>query len=161
MASVNTRVVRRSAALLPDLYGPEFRYDEATLTGRGARGAVRATIVAAGLTAAMTGLALAPVRRVVAPRLPQPGEGPTPEEQERGSWELRFLARPPGDGPQTRPQRFRLRGDRDPGYGSTSKMLAESAVCLARDPLESDGGFHTPASAMGARLIERLTHGRP
>ena len=52
--------------------------------------------------------------------------------------------------------RSRITGDQDPGYGSTSKMLSECAVCLARDPLESSGGVLTPASAMAAPLIKRL-----
>ena len=53
--------------------------------------------------------------------------------------------------------RARVRGDRDPGYGSTSKMLAESAICLAKDSLEAGGGFWTPVSAMGESLFARLT----
>jgi short subunit dehydrogenase-like uncharacterized protein len=155
MAGVNTRVVRRSAALLPDAYGSDFRYEESLLTGGGPAGAAKASAVAAGLAAALGAMAIGPLRRLVAPRLPQPGDGPTPEQQEKGYWDMRFFAEPP-DVPGAAPVRVRLRGDRDPGYGSTSKMLAESAVCLALDPLEAGGGFHTPASAMGDALIERL-----
>jgi short subunit dehydrogenase-like uncharacterized protein len=155
MAGVNTRVVRRSAALLPEAYGPEFRYEESMLTGRGPAGAAKASAMTAGMAAAMGAMAIGPVRRLVAPWLPQPGDGPTREQQEKGYWDMRFFAEPP-DVPGAAPVRARLRGDRDPGYGSTSKMLAESAVCLALDPLEAAGGFHTPASAMGDALIERL-----
>jgi short subunit dehydrogenase-like uncharacterized protein len=131
MAGVNTRVVRRSAALLPEAYGPEFRYEESMLTGRGPAGAAKASAMTAGMAAAMGAMAIGPVRRLVAPWLPQPGDGPTREQQEKGYWDMRFFAEP-------------------------SKMLAESAVCLALDPLEAAGGFHTPASAMGDALIERL-----
>jgi short subunit dehydrogenase-like uncharacterized protein len=52
--------------------------------------------------------------------------------------------------------RARVTGDRDPGYGSTSKMISESAVCLAKNDLPSKGGFLTPASAMGDALLKRL-----
>jgi short subunit dehydrogenase-like uncharacterized protein len=147
MAGINTRIVRRSAALLPDLYGPDFSYEETMLTGRGAGGALRAAAVS-GVTAAALGvLSIGPIRRLIAPRLPQPGEGPTPQEQINGNWEMRFLA---GS------LQARVTGNLDPGYGSTSKMLAESAVCLALDPIKAQGGFHTPASAMGDLLIDRL-----
>jgi short subunit dehydrogenase-like uncharacterized protein len=155
MAGVNTRVVRRSAALLPEAYGPGFRYEESMLTGRGPAGAAKASAMAAATAAAMGALAIGPLRRLLAPWLPQPGDGPTPQQQAKGYWDMRFFAEPPDVSGAT-PLRARLRGDRDPGYGSTSKMLAEAAVCLARDPLEAGGGFHTPASAMGDALIERL-----
>ena len=155
MAGINTRVVRRSAALLRDLYGPDFRYQEAMLTGTGAAGALKASGVAVGMNAGMTAMALGPVRRAVAPRLPAPGEGPSRQQQEAGYWDLRFFGAPPA-GSEARPIQARLRGDRDPGYGSTSKMLGESAVCLAQDHLEAVTGFLTPAAAMGQSLIDRL-----
>jgi short subunit dehydrogenase-like uncharacterized protein len=155
MAAINTRVVRRSNALLADAYGADFRYDEALLMGSGPLGAAKASAVAAGMGLGMAALAVGPIRRLVAPRLPAPGEGPSPEQREKGYWDLRFWAAPPA-GSGAEPLRARLRGDRDPGYGSTSKMLGESAVCLALDPLEVGGGFHTPASAMGELLIDRL-----
>ena len=147
MAGINTRIVRRSAALMPELYGPAFSYQESMLTGRGVRGAIKATAVAGIMAASMGALSIGPLRRLIAPRLPQPGEGPTPEQQKSGSWEMRFLSDT---------LEVRVGGDLDPGYGSTSKMLAESAVCLALDPIEAEGGFHTPASAMGDSLIDRL-----
>jgi short subunit dehydrogenase-like uncharacterized protein len=155
MAGINTRVVRRSNALLGDAYGPGFRYDEAILTGAGPLGALKAAAVSAGMALGLGALALGPVRRLVAPWLPSPGEGPSPEQRQKGYWDLRFHAAPP-EGAPADPLRARLRGDRDPGYGSTAKMLGESAVCLALDPLEASGGFHTPASAMGQALIDRL-----
>ena len=52
--------------------------------------------------------------------------------------------------------RLRIKGDRDPGYGSTSKMLAESAICLAKDRLATRGGIWTPAAAMGNSLLQRM-----
>lgn len=154
MSAINTRVVRRSNALLGDAYGAGFRYEESMLTGSGPTGAVRAAGLAAATAAGMGAMALAPIRRLVAPRLPRPGEGPSREQQEKGYWDLRFHAAPPEAGGD--PLRARLRGDRDPGYGSTSKMLGESAACLATDALEAGGGFHTPASALGEALIDRL-----
>lgn len=155
MAGINTRVVRRSNALLGDAYGGDFRYDEMTLTGDGAVGAARAAAVAAGTGLTMGAMAIGPIRRLVSPRLPSPGEGPSREEQEKGYWDLRFHARSPR-GADAPPLRARFTGDRDPGYGSTSKMLGEAAVCLAVDPIGVSGGFHTPASAMGDLLLERL-----
>jgi short subunit dehydrogenase-like uncharacterized protein len=155
MAAINTRVVRRSNALLADAYGVGFRYDEALLMGRGPLGAARASALAAGMGLGMAALSAGPLRRLLAPRLPQPGQGPSREQREKGYWDLRFWAAPPA-GSGAEPLRARLRGDRDPGYGSTSKMLGESAACLALDPLEVGGGFHTPASAMGELLVDRL-----
>ena len=102
----------------------------------------------------MAALSVGPLRRAAASRMPAPGEGPSKQAREGGYWDVRLLAGHPSD-PSSN-LRARLRGDRDPGYGSTAKMLAESAVCLARDPLASRGGIHTPASAMGDALLARL-----
>jgi short subunit dehydrogenase-like uncharacterized protein len=87
--------------------------------------------------------------------LPAPGEGPSPEAQEKGFFDLRFFGRT-ADG---RTLRTKVTGDRDPGYGSTGKMLGEAAACLALDcaRASSPGGFWTPATLFGDRLIERLT----
>ena len=154
MGAVNTKVVRRSNALLGHPYGRDFRYDEAQLAGAGPAGLARAAAIAAGLAGAMGAASLGPVRRLLANRLPAPGEGPSAAKREAGYWDLRFLARHPEDPAQS--LRARLTGDRDPGYGSTSKMLGESAVCLALDALVSPPGFSTPAAAMGDALLERL-----
>ena len=86
--------------------------------------------------------------------LPKPGEGPSEEAQEKGFFHIELLAKHP-DGPG-KFLRAHVKGDRDPGYGSTAKMLVESAVCLAQDELPVGGGFWTPASAMGDALLERL-----
>lgn len=86
--------------------------------------------------------------------LPAPGSGPTPRQQASGSFDLRFT----GQDTQGHRLHVSVRGDRDPGYGSTGKMLGEAAVCLAKDIAKSalPGGFWTPASAMGQRLLDRL-----
>lgn len=154
MASVNTRVVRRSNALLGYPWGRDFRYHEAIRTGRGVGGWSRAAIITGGLTG-LVGLASFDWSRGLLERfvLPKPGTGPDAEAREKGFFNLEQIGKL-ADGRQLR---SRISGDRDPGYGSTSKMLAESAVCLARDDLDSPGGVLTPVAAMAAPLIERLT----
>ena len=154
MGTINTRVVRRSNALMNYAYGQDFRYDEAILTGEGMAGFAKAAALAAGTAMMMGALAIAPIRNLVLPMLPKPGEGPSRETQENGYFEIALLGLNPED-PEGN-VRATVKGDRDPGYGSTAKMLAESAVCLAMDELDVVGGFWTPASAMGTRLIERL-----
>jgi short subunit dehydrogenase-like uncharacterized protein len=86
--------------------------------------------------------------------MPKPGEGPTKEERERGNYDILFI----GETDDGRTLRCSVKGDMDPGYGSTSKMLGESAVCLARDVSRetTPGGCWTSASAMGEALIRRL-----
>ena len=106
------------------------------------------------LRVGMAAMTVGPVRRAAASRMPAPGEGPSRRVREAGYWDVRLLAEHPSDASET--LRARLTGDRDPGYGSTAKMLAESAICLARDSLTSSGGIHTPASAMGEALLDRL-----
>jgi hypothetical protein len=95
MAPINTKVVRRSNALLDHAYGKDFRYDEAILTGKGMSGAIKAGAAAAGTAMMMAGLTLGPLRRLAAKRLPKPGEGPTREQQEKGA---RGAERDRGDG---------------------------------------------------------------
>ena len=154
MAAINTKVVRRSNALQGYAYGKDFRYDEAVLTGAGPLGFAKAAATAAGGAAAMGAMAIGPLRRLVSGRLPQPGDGPTKEQREKGYFDIALRGEHPSDPSKT--LRGRVRGDRDPGYGSTSKMLAESALCLARDELSVAGGMWTPASAMGEPLLKRL-----
>lgn len=152
MAAINTRVVRRSNALLNYAYGKDFRYDEAMLMGKGPLGFAKASATSAGSLAMMGAMTLGPIRRAVGGRLPQPGEGPSQEKREAGFFDLRLR----GVGAAGPVLSGRVTGDRDPGYGSTSKMLAESAVCLAQDDLGVGGGIWTPASAMGEALLARL-----
>ena len=158
MGPVNTRVVRRSHALMGHPYGPEFRYDEAIafpkLPTPGAWAAANAMAAAsAGTMAAMT---LRPVRELAARHLPQPGSGPSEQQMADGYFKLALLARHPED--KAKNVLAYVQGDRDPGYGATAKMLAESAVCLAQDGSNAPGGFSTPATAMGTALIDRLNN---
>jgi short subunit dehydrogenase-like uncharacterized protein len=151
MGLVNTRVVRRSNALMGFPWGVEFRYDEAVLeTSR-----LRALRNAIGLGAGMAALAAGPTRRLAQRFLPSPGEGPSRQEREAGFYELFFHGVHPSD--RDLDLRAKVIGDRDPGYGSTSKMLGEAAVCLALDERQVGGGFWTPSSAMGEALLPRLT----
>jgi short subunit dehydrogenase-like uncharacterized protein len=142
MATINTRNVHRSNMLMNFPYGKDFVYDEMVLTGPGEQGEANAKRLVAAVNAERMGAAGGL----------KPGEGPSKEEQENGLYDLLFVAIAP-DGRQIR---VAVRGDRDPGYGSTSKMIAECAVCLLRDTPEVPGGIWTPGAAMGHKLIERL-----
>jgi short subunit dehydrogenase-like uncharacterized protein len=153
MGPVNTRIVRRTNALLKYPYGHDFKYSEATMAGGGIAGWMKS----AGMTAGLGGFMLVSSfdfgrsflnRRI----LPKPGEGPSKQQRQAGFFNLLLVGKL-ADGSL---MRARVTGDRDPGYGSTSKMLSESAICLARDDLPSRGGFWTPASAMGDALLIRL-----
>jgi short subunit dehydrogenase-like uncharacterized protein len=140
MATINTRNVHRSNMLMGFPYGQDFVYDEMVLTGDGERGEANTKRVIAA-NAEKTGA-----------NAPKPGEGPSKEERENGSYDLMFVAFA-ADGRQLRTV---VKGDRDPGYGSTSKMIAECAIGLLRDAPEAKGGFWTPGALMGNRLIKRL-----
>jgi short subunit dehydrogenase-like uncharacterized protein len=156
MSGINTRIVQRTNALLEQAYGADFTYDEAVLTGRGLKGRFAATATAAGLSGLMLAAAIRPVRAALGRFvLPKPGEGPSPEAQRTGLFDLRFLGTT-ADGRQIC---TKVTGDRDPGYGSTGKMLGQAAACLALDveKAATPGGFWTPATIFGDRLIQRLT----
>ena len=84
--------------------------------------------------------------------MPSPGEGPDRELQQSGFFKLMQI----GELADGTLLKTRITGDQDPGYGSTSKMLSECAVCLAKDELDSPGGVLTPAAAMARPLLERL-----
>jgi len=154
MGAINTRVVHRSNALQNARYGKEFTYDEAIMTGKGTKGRLTAYGMVAALGAFFTASAIKPTRWLVEKLVPQPGEGPSPEDQEKGFYDLRFVGRTQ-DG---KTMITKVTGDRDPGYGSTGKMLGEAGMCLAFD-IKDDvaGGFWTPSSALGGKLLERLT----
>jgi short subunit dehydrogenase-like uncharacterized protein len=141
MSTINTRNVHRSNMLMGFPYGQDFVYDEMTLTGPGEDGETKAKRVAAANNSEKMGTGG-----------PKPGEGPSKEERENGRYDLLFVAIAP-DGRQVR---VVVRGDRDPGYGSTSKMISECAICLLRDTPEVAAGIWTPGAAMGNRLIKRL-----
>ncbi len=151
MAAINTRVVRRSNALLGFPWGENFRYDEATLNNSLYKAALTSVAGGVGLVA----LALGPTRRLAQRFLPKPGEGPTREQREAGYYEVFFRGIDPAD--RSRDTLLKVSGDLDPGYGSTSRMLGEAAVCLAKDELAVGGGFWTPASALDGKYLERLT----
>ena len=139
MSTINTRNVHRSNLLMGFPYGKDFVYDEMVLTGRGEKGEANAKLVVAA-NAEMGG-----------PGGPKPGEGPSREQRESGHYDLLFV----GLSEDGRQIRAAVRGDRDPGYGSTSKMIAECAVGLRETP-ELPGGIWTPGAAMRNRLIMRL-----
>ncbi|MDQ3300239.1 MAG: saccharopine dehydrogenase NADP-binding domain-containing protein [Myxococcota bacterium] len=151
MAPFNTRIVRRGHALAGFPWGPDFRYREVMSTPGSARGLAMAVGFTGGLGAIAFALKRPKLRAVLAKRAPQPGEGPSAKTRERGHWKVRFVAE---DGIH---QLIYVAADRaDPGYGSTAKMLGESTLCLALDPLTSEGGCITPSVAMGAPLLARL-----
>jgi short subunit dehydrogenase-like uncharacterized protein len=153
MAACNTRIVRRTNAVLGYPYGHDFRYDEAIATGEGPKGFLIASGISAGTGAMLASLAIAPLRALSERVLPKPGEGPTREQRENGFFVYELLGTRGHDR-----LKVRVSADKDPGYGATSKMLAESALCLALDDarLPVKGGSWTPASAMGMALVERL-----
>jgi short subunit dehydrogenase-like uncharacterized protein len=140
MANINTRNVHRSNMLMGFPYGRDFVYDEMVLTGPGEEGEATAKRV------------IAANNKLGASGGPKPGEGPSKEERETGSYDLLFVAIAP-DGRQVRAS---VKGDRDPGYGSTSKMIAECAICLLRDTPDVPAGFWTPGAAMQHKLVKRL-----
>ncbi len=139
MAAINTRNVHRSNFLLQQAWGADFVYDEMLVTGPGAKGQAIAEAVAAD-------------KSLASDDGPKPGEGPSRAEREAGFYDVLFI----GTGRNGETLRVGVQGDRDPGYGSTSKMIAESAMCLLQDAAATPGGIWTPASAMGQRLIDRL-----
>lgn len=145
MAAINTRVVHRSNALLGHRWGENFTYDEMMLTGPGEKGEQIANHVAKDLSSGGAGGS-------GGGKAPKPGEGPSKEERENGFYDLLYIGKT-ADGQSLT---VNVKGDRDPGYGSTSKMIAESAVCLIKDATDTQGGFWTPAPAMGEKLIKRL-----
>jgi short subunit dehydrogenase-like uncharacterized protein len=140
MALINTRNVHRSNLLMGFPYGREFVYDEMVLTGPGERGEANARKV------------MAANNEKTGPNARKPGEGPSKEERENGLYDLLYIAVAP-DG---REVRAGVKGDRDPGYGSTSKMISECAICLLRDTPGVPAGFWTPGAAMQHKLIKRL-----
>jgi short subunit dehydrogenase-like uncharacterized protein len=132
MAMINTKNVHRSNLLMGHAYGTDFVYDEMVVGGPNGP---------------------ASFEQVDAARAPQPGEGPTKAEREAGFYDILFIAIA-ADGRQVR---VSVKGDMDPGYGSTSKMLAEAAICLVKECPETPGGVWTPGAAMGGKLIKRLS----
>lgn len=141
MAVINTKTVHRTNALLGFRYGEDFLYDEMTATGPGEKGeAIAGKIAASGGAFGDPSAA------------PRPGEGPSREERENGHFTMIFH----GQADAGQSITVSVSGDQDPGYGSTSKMISESALCLIDDASDVPGGAWTPAAAMGHKLVERL-----
>jgi short subunit dehydrogenase-like uncharacterized protein len=154
MAAINTRVVLRSNELSEPKYNNSFVYDEATLTGNGPKSKKLAKRISTGLKLIVPVMAIPPFRWLALKFLPKPGEGPSEEQQLNGYYDLIFM----GYSENKELLQVQVTGDRDPGYGSTAKMLAQAGICLARDISHDkiNGGFWTPATAMGQTLISRL-----
>jgi len=138
MAPINTKNVHRTNFLLGGKYGTDFVYDEMIVAGLGDVGKAAAE-------------ALAKINPLAGDKGPKPGEGPSKEERDSGHYDILFVGLMP-DGARIDTV---VTGDRDPGYGSTSKMLAESALCLAQD-VTGEGGVWTPGAIMGDALVKRL-----
>jgi len=155
MEAINSRIVLHSNALMGMAYGKDFTYSEGVLTGPGFKGRAGAVMSTLGFGALGVGLFFSPLRALLEKFvLPAPGEGPSPEAQLKGFFDLR-LRGADNDGNH---MMVKVTGDRDPGYGSTAKMLAQAGLCLAMDIKKEDqaGGFLTPSTAMGDALIKRL-----
>jgi len=154
MAAINTKVVRRSNALMDFAYGHDFRYDEGMVAPFGAWGFPVAASISAGSAAVSAVASVGALRRLLTPMLPKPGTGPSEQARSSGYFDIELLGKPARDSAVA--VRVRVKGQGDPGYASTSRMLGEAAVCLARDDLTSPGGVLTPAAAMGDALLARL-----
>lgn len=139
MASINTKNVHRSNFLLNHAYGKDFVYDEMVITGPGEQGQQMAN-------------AMASANPLGDGDVPQPGEGPTKAEREAGNYDVLFL----GEGPDGQKVKVGVKGFEDPGYASTSKMIAECAVCLTQEAADKPGGICTPGAVLGMAIIERL-----
>ena len=138
MAPINTKNIHRSNALFDHAYGEDFCYDEMMIAGEGDEGEQIAKAMASG-------------NPMGGDNVPQPGEGPSKESREQGNYDVLFFA-----DLEEGTIEARVTGDMDPGYGSTSKMIAESALCLVQDCSDLAGGIYTPAPSMGEKLIDRL-----
>lgn len=155
MAAINTKNVHRTNALLGHAWGRDFVYDERVMAGDGTQGRGRAVRMAAMARVQEALIGFTPTRSLLRRfALPQPGEGPDAQARENGRYELWFSGRA-ANGSTLRAV---VRGDRDPGYGSTSKMIAEAALCLVGDHEQkhAGGGVWTPGSALGEALQARL-----
>ena len=141
MATINTKSVHRSNFVMGRPYGDDFTYEEMLFTGPGEKGEAIARHMASSNPMADES------------KGPKPGEGPSKEERENGSYDMMFT------GLSASGERLTVgvKGDRDPGYGSTSKMISECALCLVEEAADRPGGFLTPASAFGGAIIDRLT----
>ena len=138
MAPINTRNIHRSNKLMNHIYGEDFMYNEMWISGPGDEGKAVADMIASA-------------NPIGGDDAPKPGEGPSREKRENGGYDVLFCADIDGQ-----VVKASVTGDMDPGYGSTSKMITESAVCLLKDANDLDGGIYTSASSLGIKLIKRL-----
>lgn len=152
MAPFNTRIVRRSNALLGHAYGRQLRYAEVIRTGRSPLAPVLAGGIALGGAALAAGLRTPVVRPVLDRLLPDPGQGPDEKVQRRGSFRLELRARTVTGARYT----GIVAAPGDPGYAATSVMMAQAGLALALDGSADRGGVLTPAVALGGALTDRL-----
>jgi short subunit dehydrogenase-like uncharacterized protein len=154
MAALNTRVVRRSNALMGWAYGRTFRYREVTGFGTSPAAPVQAAAVATALKALAAGAAFGPSRALLGQIAARPGQGPSERARRTGYFRIRINARTSGGAHYV----GAVEAQGDPGYAATSVMLGESALCLALDTgrLPGRAGVLTPATAMGTALADRL-----
>ncbi len=137
MATINTKNVHRTNLLLDHAYGADFTYDEMMLTGPGDAGEAAAKFVAS-------------TPMIGTPNDPKPGEGPTREERETGFYDVLFI----GEMADGQTIRYGVKGRYDPGYGSTSRMLAETGIALL--DCDKPGAISTPGALLGEALVQRL-----
>ena len=138
MAPINTKNIHRSNALMGHKYGESFMYNEMWISGPGDEGKAIADMIAG-------------TNPIAGDDAPKPGEGPSREKRENGNYDILFCA-----DVDEETIKASVIGDMDPGYGSTSKMITESAICLIKDAPDLEGGIYTPASSLGTKLIRRL-----
>ena len=138
MATINTKNVHRTNFLRGHPYGKDFRYDEMMLTSPGEAGKAAANAVVEML------------KNPFGAKPPKPGEGPSKEERENGFYDVLFV----GEWPDGKRLHYGVKGRYDPGYGSTSRMLAETGMALLDS--DAEGGVGTPGSFLGEALVERL-----
>ena len=136
MAPINSKNIHRSNALMNHMYGKDFCYNEMWIMGPGEEGKAAADAVSSSNPLSDA---------------PEPGEGPSRESRENGNYDVLFC----GD-INEESIHVSVAGDMDPGYASTSKMIAESAICLVKECNDLSGGIYTPAPSMGTKLIKRL-----
>ena len=136
MAPINSKNIHRSNSLMNHMYGEDFCYNEMWIQGPGDEGKVAAEAI----------LKMNPFGNA-----PEPGEGPSRQSRENGNYDVLFC----GD-IDDESVHISVTGDMDPGYGSTSKMITESAICLVKECNDLEGGVYTSAPSMGEKLIQRL-----
>lgn len=155
MAVINTKIVHRSNELNGKAFGEKFKYDEVIRIGKGFGSHITASAIGLGMRIFPLAITLPPSGYLIEKILPKPGEGPSVKQQNSGFFDLRFIGKTDAGQRLT----VKVTGDKDPGYGSTAKMLVQAGLCLAQDisKAKKAGGFWTTATVMGEPLIKRLT----